>query len=140
MKFLRSLSVQVLLALAAGLAIGAVAAAYGGPAAARGIETFEAMGGLWLNALRMTVVPLIFAVLVTGIAQVSDAAATGRLAVRAVSWFAVLLFLSAVTSVLLVNGVLAAWPVSEVASAALRAGARAPDANIATAPDIAAWL
>lgn len=140
MKFLKSLSVQVLIALALGVAVGAAAAAYGGGSATRVVEGVEALGGLWLNALRMTVVPLIFAVLVSGIAQVSDAAATGRLAVRAVVWFVALLLLSAVTSVLLVNGVLAAWPVSEAASAALRAGAQAPAADIATAPDFAAWV
>lgn len=140
MKFLKSLSVQVLIALALGVAVGAAAAAYGGGSATGVVEGVEALGGLWLNALRMTVVPLIFAVLVSGIAQVSDAAATGRLAVRAVVWFLVLLLLSAVTSVLLVNGVLAAWPVSEAASAALRAGAQAPAADIATAPDFVAWV
>lgn len=140
MKFLKSLSVQVLIALALGVAVGAAAAAYGGGSATRVVEGVEALGGLWLNALRMTVVPLIFAVLVSGIAQVSDAAATGRLAVRAVVWFVALLLLSAVTSVLLVNGVLAAWPVSEAASAALRAGAQAPAADIATAPDFVAWV
>lgn len=140
MKFLKSLSVQVLIALALGVAVGAAAAAYGGGSATRVVEGVEALGGLWLNALRMTVVPLIFAVLVSGIAQVSDAAATGRLAVRAVVWFVALLLLSAVTSVLLVNGVLAAWPVSEAAAAALRAGAQAPAADIATAPDFAAWV
>ncbi len=140
MKFLKSLSVQVLIALALGVAVGAAAAAYGGGPATRVVEGVEALGGLWLNALRMTVVPLIFAVLVSGIAQVSDAAATGRLAVRAVVWFLALLLLSAVTSVLLVNGVLAAWPVSEAASAALRAGAQAPAADIATAPDFVAWV
>jgi Na+/H+-dicarboxylate symporter len=104
------------------------------------VEGVEALGGLWLNALRMTVVPLIFAVLVTGIAQVSDAAATGRLAVRAVAWFVVLLLIAAVSSVLLVNGVLAVWPVSETAAAALRAGAQAPAADVATAPDFAEWV
>lgn len=140
MKFLKSLSVQVLIALALGVAVGAAAAAYGGGSATGVVEGVEALGGLWLNALRMTVVPLIFAVLVSGIAQVSDAAATGRLAVRAVVWFVALLLLSAVTSVLLVNGVLAAWPVSEAAAAALRAGAQAPAADIATAPDFAAWV
>lgn len=140
MKFLKSLSVQVLIALALGVAVGAAAAAYGGGSATGVVEGVEALGGLWLNALRMTVVPLIFAVLVSGIAQVSDAAATGRLAVRAVVWFLALLLLSAVTSVLLVNGVLAAWPVSEAASAALRAGAQAPAADIATAPDFVAWV
>ena len=62
MKFLRSLSVLVLVALAAGLAVGALAAAFGGEPARRIIEAVEALGGLWLNALRMTVIPLIFAV------------------------------------------------------------------------------
>jgi Na+/H+-dicarboxylate symporter len=140
LKFLKSLSVQVLVALVAGLAVGAVAAAYGGPGAARVIENVEALGGLWLNALRMTVVPLVFAVLVTGIAQVADAAATGRLAVKAVLWFAGLLVLSAVTSILFVNGVLSVWPIGDAAAAALRAGAQAPPAGAPTAPDFAAWI
>ena len=140
MKFLRSLSVQVLLALAAGVSVGALAAAYGGPDAVHVIEGVEALGGLWLNALRMTVIPLIFAVLVTGIAQVSDAAATGRLAARAVLWFFGLLLVSAAVSIVLCNGVLAAWPVGETAAAALRAGAQAPAADIATAPDFVAWV
>lgn len=140
MKFLRSLSVQVLIALVLGLGIGALAAAYGGDGAPGIIEGVEALGGLWLNALRMTVVPLIFAVLVTGIAQVSDAAATGRLAMQAVLWFVGLLLLSGITAVFLVNGLLAAWPVGEAASAALRAGAQAPAAGTPIAPDFAAWL
>ena len=75
------MSVRVLIALVAGLALGAAAAAYAGGGVKHAIEIFESVGGLWLNALRMTVVPLIFAVLVTGIAGVADAAATGRLAV-----------------------------------------------------------
>jgi Na+/H+-dicarboxylate symporter len=140
LQFLRSLSVQVLIGLALGLTVGALAASYGGPDAARVVAGVEALGGLWLNALRMTVVPLIFAVLVSGIAQVSDAAATGRLAMRAVIWFLVLLLLSGVVSVLLVNGLLAVWPVGETASAALRAGAQAPPAGTAIAPDFVAWV
>jgi Na+/H+-dicarboxylate symporter len=139
LKFLRSLSVQVMIALALGLTAGALAAAYGGPDAPRIIESLEGIGGLWLNALRMTVVPLIFAVLVTGIAQVSDAAATGRLAIRAIVWFAALLTVSAIFSVLWCNGVLALWPVDETAATALRAGAHGPATAVA-APDFATWL
>jgi Na+/H+-dicarboxylate symporter len=131
---------QVLVALAAGLGVGALAAAFGGESARQIIEATEALGGLWLNALRMTVIPLIFAVLVTGIAQVSDAAATGRLALKAVMWFAGLLVLSATISTLFVNGILAVWPVSETAAEALRAGAQAPAPGAATAPDFAVWL
>ena len=140
LKLFRSLSVQVLVALALSLIVGALAAAYGGAGATPIVEGVEALGGLWLNALRMTVVPLIFAVLVTGIAQVSDAAATGRLALKAVIWFVGLLLISAVTTVFLVNGLLSAWPVGEAASAALRAGAQAPAAGTPIAPDFATWV
>ncbi len=140
LQFLRSLSVQVLIGLALGLTVGAVVAAHGGPGGARVIEGVEAVGGLWLNALRMTVVPLIFAVLVSGIAQVSDAAATGRMAVRAVLWFLVLLLVSGAVSVVLINGLLGVWPVGEAASAALRAGAQAPPVGTPVAPDFAAWV
>src|SRR5438128_37411 len=84
---LRSLSVRVLLALVAGLAVGAAAAAYAPPAFQSGLGGLIAIGELWLNGLRMTVVPLLFSVLVVGIASVADAAATGRLAVRGLAWF-----------------------------------------------------
>src|SRR5579862_5102120 len=93
---LRSLRVRVLIALVVGLALGAAAAAFAGAGVKHAIEIFEAIGGLWLNALRMTVVPLIFAVLVTGIAGVADAAATGRLAAKALIWVVALMTFGAV--------------------------------------------
>ena len=58
-------------------------------------EVIEAFGGLWLNTLRMTVVPLIVALLITGIASVSDTAKTGGLVLRAVILFTILIFFSA---------------------------------------------
>lgn len=125
---LRSLSVRVLIALVVGLALGAAAAAWGGPAVKRAIELFESIGGLWLNSLRMTVVPLIFAVLVTGIAGVADAAATGRLAVRTLILIVGVLTFSAGYSVLFADGFYALWPVGGPGGAALQAGAvAAPD-------------
>src|SRR5258706_7338675 len=127
---LRSLSVRVLIALVAGLALGAAAAAYGGADVKHAIELFESIGGLWLNSLRMTVVPLIFAVLVTGIAGVADAAATGRLAVRTLILIVVILTFSACFSVVFANVFYAVWPVGAAGVAALRAGASA-------APDLA---
>ena len=55
------------------------------------VAVVEGLGQLWLNALRMTIIPLVFSLLVTGIASIADAAATGRLALKAVIVFAVLL-------------------------------------------------
>ena len=127
---LRSLSVRVVIALLAGLALGAAAAAFGGEGAKRAIELVEAIGTLWLNALRMTVVPLIFAVMVTGIAGVADAAATGRLAGKALAWIVALMTFSAVFALGFAQVFYAIWPVTGAAAAALRAGATA-------APDVA---
>ena len=127
---LRSLSVRVLIALIVGLALGAAAAAYAGPTVKSAIEIIESIGGLWLNALRMTVVPLIFAVLVVGIAGVADAAATGRLAVRTIVLIVAALSFSAIYTVFFAEGIYALWPISASGAAALKAGASA-------APDVA---
>ena len=72
----RSLSLYVLAALVGGLVLGAVIHATESPALTTGAETFEAVGALWLNALRMTIVPLVFSLLVTGVASAADAAAS----------------------------------------------------------------
>jgi Na+/H+-dicarboxylate symporter len=141
LKIFQSLSVRVLLALALGLALGAAGAAYGGDAARQVIESVEALGGLWLNALRMTVIPLIFAVLVTGIAKVSDAAATGRLALKALAWFAGLLVLACGFTLVFTHGLLAFWPIDPQGAAALIAGAHGTTLPAAqTAPDFVAWV
>jgi proton glutamate symport protein len=137
---LKSLSVRVLLALVLGLGVGAAAGACGGPTLAPGIAGVEALGALWLNALRMTVVPLIFAVLVSGVAQVSDAAATGRLALRALAWFAGLLLVSALIALAVSNGLLAVWPVSPAGAAALRSGLESAPSLAVAGPDFAIWL
>src|SRR5258708_29299017 len=84
----------------------------------------------YTTLFRSTVVPLIFAVLVTGIAGVADAAATGRLAVRTLILIVAILTFSACFSVVFANGFYAVWPVGAAGVAALRAGASA-------APDLA---
>src|SRR5262245_60645787 len=51
----------------------------------------QPIGDLWLNALQMTVVPLVAALVVLGVASTSDAAVSGRTARRAIVVFLVLL-------------------------------------------------
>jgi proton glutamate symport protein len=137
---LRSLSVRVLIGLIAGLALGAAAAAFAGPGVKHGIELFESIGSLWLNSLRMTVVPLIFAVLVTGIAGVADAAATGRLAAKALGWIVGLLTFGAFYTVLFADGLYAVWPVAQAGAAALKAGATAAPDVVKAAPDLIGFI
>ncbi|MGV8944572.1 dicarboxylate/amino acid:cation symporter [Thermomonas sp.] len=61
----------------------------------------EPFGKLWLNALQMTVVPLVFALVIVGINQASDAAHSGRVAKSAILTFIVLLTAAAVMAALL---------------------------------------
>jgi Na+/H+-dicarboxylate symporter len=137
---LRSLSVRVLLSLVAGLILGIAAASYGGASVKGVVEGVESIGGLWLNGLKMTVVPLLFSVLVVGIAGVADAAATGRLAVRALVWFLGLLLLGCAWTIAFNNGLYALWPVAQAGAEALRTGAPAPPAEVLATPSFGQFL
>ena len=79
-----------LAALLIGLALGAMVHA---PQLV-GVASF--VGALWLNALKMTVIPLVIALLVVGIAKSSEAAAAGRIAARSVMWIVIICTGSAV--------------------------------------------
>ena len=61
---------------------------------ALGVASF--VGTLWLNALKMTVIPLVVALLVVGIAKSAEAAQTGRVAGRSVLWIVIICTASAV--------------------------------------------
>jgi proton glutamate symport protein len=125
-SFFSSLSLWVLLALVGGLAAGAAASEYGLPGGAGTAEAVAAAGVLWLNALKMTIVPLVFSLLVTGIASIADAARSGRLAAKALMWFAILIVFAVIYGFAATYGLLALWPVDEAGAAAVRAGAPAP--------------
>jgi len=112
-----------LTALAAGLAVGAAAAASGDSRAVAWVSAVEPVGILWINALRMTVIPLVVSLLVVGVGAASDTRAVGPLGARALLLFVALLAASAVTAVLLAPPLFASLRVDAAATAALRAGA-----------------
>ncbi|QTN19344.1 cation:dicarboxylase symporter family transporter [Brevundimonas sp. AJA228-03] len=120
---LTSLSLWVLIALVGGVAAGAAAQAYGIPGGTGTIAVVDALGQLWLNALRMTIIPLVFSLLVTGIASIADAAASGRLALKAVLVFAALLVVATVWAVASSLGLHMLWPIDPAGARALIAGA-----------------
>lgn len=124
-RFLASLSVQVLLALALGLAVGMGAQRWGLPGGAATADLIQSIGQLWLNALRMTIVPLVFSLLVTGVASIADATRAGRIALKAVGWFAGLIIFAVIYSVAVSYGLLSLWPVDEAGAKLLLAAAPA---------------
>ncbi len=123
-----SLSLWVLVALLAGLFAGAAADVWGLPGGAGTSALIGAIGSLWLNALKMTIIPLVFSLLVTGIASIADAAATGRRALKALMVFAVLLLGATVYAIFANEGLHLLWPIDPVGAAALLAGS--PDASV----------
>lgn len=90
-----SFTLRVLLSLAAGLGIG-IGVAAGGPGWWQRLPGLvEPLGLLFVNAIRMTVIPLVASGLIVGVASMRDARAVGRLGARALGLF--LAFVSAAT-------------------------------------------
>ncbi len=119
---------RILTALAAGLALGAAWHWAAWPAMEPVTAAAEALGGLWLDALKMTIVPLVFALIVSGIVSTTNAAAAGRITARSILLFAVLLPAGAAIGVLVALPLLALWPIPQDAAAALIAAAPAAEA------------
>jgi Na+/H+-dicarboxylate symporter len=84
----------VLLALVAGLVAGAGIAAWSPSTGTTLLAILEPIGTLWISAVRMTVIPLVVALVFTGVAGGDDPARIGRLGVRAIPIFVALLLAS----------------------------------------------
>ena len=82
---------RVLVALGAAIGLGTVIAATGNSQALRLADAITPVGTLWVNAIRMTVIPLIVALIITGIASASDVKAIGRMGARTLLVFLLLL-------------------------------------------------
>jgi proton glutamate symport protein len=90
--------------------------------------------------LRMTVIPLVVALLITGVGTVSNTAVSGRIAAQSMLVFAVALIASALLAALLAPVLLAAWPVAANAALALREGAQHAHGAIEALPPLRDWL
>src|SRR4029453_5070805 len=110
----------VLLALVAGLGLGAGAAMLGDGRREPALKVSNMVGGLWLDALKMTVIPLIVALLVTGVARGAEAARAGRIAGRSVLWFVIICTISAIFGTLLIQLLTGLFPLPQSAAEALR--------------------
>lgn len=130
---------RILIALVLGLGFGIAAIASGGAWVERAIAIAEPIGGMWLNALRMTIVPLVVALLITGVAASAEAARAGRLATRALLFFIALLWTSALLAAVLTPALINLFPLPTESAAALR-DALSAAGPVGEAPGFAAFL
>lgn len=96
-----TLAARVLIGLVAGLALGVILAPADAGAGAALVAWVEPVGALWVNAIRMTVVPLLVSLLVAGVAS-ARTGAVARVGGSAVGWFVGLVGVSS-----LIGGLLA---------------------------------
>ena len=123
----------VLAALVAGFVLGSIAAASGSPGVLRVVAIIEPLGTLWVNAIRMTVVPLVVAVLITGVVTGLGSQSLGRLGARALVTFAVLLVLGGLIALAIAPPLLARLPLTPDVAARLQASATSAASSTTTA-------
>lgn len=92
---------RVVIGLIAGLVFGGAIGALGEPIALRVVALLEPVGALWVNAIRMTVVPLVTSLLFVSVATHESASGMGRLTARTIATFVGLLVFAAVVGLLL---------------------------------------
>ena len=76
------LSTQILLGLAAGIAVGVGAQLFGGPLLGV-VLALEPFGTAFINLISMVVVPLVVASLVVGVTSLGDVRSVGRIGAKA---------------------------------------------------------
>lgn len=133
---------RILLALAIGLAAGVAASRLGDGWRDPAVRWASAVGGVWLDALKVTVIPLIVALLISGIVGGAKAVAGGNVAGRSILWFAAVLTLSAIFGGLAMPALLGAFPLPAAAAESLRAGLAGVDtaATSASVPQATDFL
>jgi Na+/H+-dicarboxylate symporter len=107
-------------ALVLGIVAGSFSPRLGAPVHDGLIGTASFIGTLWLNALKMTVIPLVVALLIVGIAKSAEAAHAGRVAGRSVLWIVIICTLSAVFGAVMILLLTQLFPLPRATAAGLQ--------------------
>ena len=82
---------RVLVGLGVGLGTGLAIAASNSPALLKAADSVAPVGTLWVNAIRMTVIPLVVSLVITGVASASSVGAIGKIGRRTILVFIAML-------------------------------------------------
>jgi len=122
---------RVLIALGAAIVGGIAIAASGSESLVRAADLITPVGTLWVNAIRMTVIPLVVSLLITGVASATDMTSISRMGGRTLLVFVLLLAGTAVVMMPICLAVFALLP-QRGAATTLPAGAAEAAAQIAS--------
>jgi proton glutamate symport protein len=135
-----SLTVRVLLALVLGLAVGLVILAHPTPVLLKFVSLVEPVGTLWVNAIRMTVIPLVLSLLITGVASCSDIRVVRSIGWRTLASFSGLMLLVAAVSLVIVPPLFAWFHMDPGTIAVLRGNAGGATGAPPAIPSFGEWL
>ena len=131
---------RAVVALVLGLLLGVLVRASGSAALGAAAAAVEPLGTLWVNAVRMTLVPLVVSLLITAVTGAPDLRLVGRVGARALALFLALLAGAALLAALVLPPLFARMPLSAAAAAALRASSGAAPAPAGEVPTLAGWI
>lgn len=135
-----SLTARVLLALTLGLAAG-IGISFADGGLVRSIPgVVEPVGTLWVNAIRMTVVPLVVSLLIVTIAGEQKSSATMKLGGRTMLLFALMVAAASTFTALLAPPLLALFSIDPDTAEALRATSGSGLAGDVDLPPFRDWL
>ncbi|MGH8055106.1 MAG: dicarboxylate/amino acid:cation symporter [Stenotrophomonas sp.] len=138
-RFTLSAPVKVLIALVIAAIVGLSLTAYDQTLALKVADVVRPIGRLWLNALQMTVVPLVTALVIVGVNTASNAAASGRTARNAIIVFLVLLVGSAAFAAVITPALLDLLPRDAATIQTFREALHSPT-TAATPLSAAQWI
>jgi Na+/H+-dicarboxylate symporter len=118
-----SFTVRVLVGLVTGLALGIAVSMSGAGRLQYLPAVVEPLGLLFVNAIRMTVIPLVASGLIVGVASMRDARTVGRLGTRAVGLFVVFIAAATLFSAACAYPLLDRLAIDPAVAEKLRAGA-----------------
>jgi proton glutamate symport protein len=135
-------STRVLIALGAAVAGGIAIAVSGSATLLRAADFIAPAGTLWVNAIRMTVIPLMVALLITSVASAAEVRSIGRIGGRTILVFVLLLAGTAIVVMPLCLALFRLLPQHGAAIPPLPAGAAQATGEIVggTHQTFSAWL
>lgn len=138
----RSPTARVVAAFVVALALGILISVSGDTALLAVAAATEPVGTMWINALRMTVIPLVVSLIVVSVGRFADIRSAGRIGGRTLLLFAVLLIGSSVFAVLTVPALFRWIPTATETTAAL---AQPPSSSavreqVQHLPTVAQWF
>jgi Na+/H+-dicarboxylate symporter len=126
-----SLSLAITLGLLAGLGVGTLASTTRAGWLVAFATGIEPVGTIWINLIRMVVIPLVVTALVSGVASLGDPASLGRVGAKTFGFFFGSIIIFSVLGLLLALVVIPLAPVAPEAAAQLRAAASERAADVA---------